>query len=93
MLRSTKGLLSPGDLVAYQQCDPRGKSKSSAIASLFDPSTQDKKEIILENGDIIRPFIHEVNVRKCMAEKRVTYSGSINSLDESGTLHSLCGMH
>ncbi len=60
VLKSTNGLLCPGDLVAYQQSDPRGKSKSSTIVSLLDSSTEDKKEIILENGDILRPFIHEV---------------------------------
>ncbi len=64
MLKSTNGLLCPGDLVAYQQSDPRGKSKSSTIVSLLDPSTQDKKEIILENGDILRPFIYEVKCEK-----------------------------
>ncbi len=52
VLKSTMSLLCPGDLVAYQQSDPRGKSKSSTIVSLLDPSTEDKKEIILENGDI-----------------------------------------
>jgi hypothetical protein len=50
--------------VAYQQKDPRGKSKSSTIVSLLDPSTQEKKEIILENGDILPPFIHEVKREK-----------------------------
>ncbi len=64
MLKSTNGLLFPGDLVAYQQSDCRGKSKSSTIVSLLDLSTEDKKEIILENGDILRPFIHEVNHEK-----------------------------
>jgi hypothetical protein len=64
VLKSTNGLLSHGDLVAYRQCDPRGKSKSSTIVSLLDPSMQDKKEIILENGDILRPFIHEVKHEK-----------------------------
>ncbi len=59
VLKSINGLLCPGDLVAYQQSDPRGKSKSSTIVSLLDLSTQDKKEIILENGDILWPFIHE----------------------------------
>ncbi len=43
VLKSTNGLLCPGNLVAYQQSDPRGKSKSSTIVSLLDPSTQDKK--------------------------------------------------
>jgi hypothetical protein len=64
VFKSTNGLLCPGDLVAYQQSDPRGKSKSSTIVSLLDPSTQDKKESILENGDILRPFIHEVKREK-----------------------------
>ena len=64
VLKSTNGLLCPGDLVAHQQSDPRGKSKSSTIVSLLDPIMQDKKEIILENGDILRPFIHEVKCEK-----------------------------
>ncbi len=42
LLKSTNGFLCPGDLVAYRQSDPRGKSKSSAIVSLLDPSTQEK---------------------------------------------------
>jgi hypothetical protein len=62
--KSTNGFLCPGDLVAYQQSDPRGKSKSSKIVSLLDPSTQEKKEITLENGDILEPFIHEVKCEK-----------------------------
>jgi hypothetical protein len=64
VLKSTNGLLYPGDLVAYQQCDPRGKSKSSTIVNLLDPSMQDKKKIILESGDILRQFIHEVKREK-----------------------------
>ena len=27
---------------------------------LFNPSTPNKKSIALENGDIIRPFVHDV---------------------------------
>jgi hypothetical protein len=50
--------------VAYQQSDPRGKSKSSAIVSLLDMSRLEKKEITLENGDILWPFIHEVTLEK-----------------------------
>jgi hypothetical protein len=49
VLKSTNGLLCLGDLVAYQQRYPRGKSKSSTIVSLLDLSTENKKEIILEN--------------------------------------------
>jgi hypothetical protein len=64
VLKSTNGLLCPGDLVAYRQSDPRGKSKSSTIVSLLDPSTQEKKEITLENGDILRPLIYEVKCEK-----------------------------
>ncbi len=58
VLKSTNGLLCPGDLVAYQQSDPRGKFKSSTIVSFLDPSMQDKKEIVLENGDILWPVIY-----------------------------------
>ncbi len=64
VLKSTNGLLCPGDLVAYQQSDHRGKSKSSTIVSLLDLSTEDKKEIILENGDILRPLRHDVKCEK-----------------------------
>jgi hypothetical protein len=64
MLKSTNGFLCPGDLVTYQQSDPRGKSKSSTIVSLHDPSTQEKEEITLENGDILQPFFHEVKREK-----------------------------
>jgi hypothetical protein len=64
VLKSTNGLLCPGDLVAYQQSDPRGKSKSSTIVNLLDLSMEDKKEIILENGDILWLFIHEVKRKK-----------------------------
>jgi hypothetical protein len=42
VLKSTNGFLCPSDLVAYRQSDPRGKSKSSTIVSLLDPSTQEK---------------------------------------------------
>jgi hypothetical protein len=68
VMKSTKDLLCPGDLVAYRQSDPRGKSKSSTIVSLLDPSMQDKKEIIVENGNILRPFIHEVKREKMYVE-------------------------
>ena len=30
------------------------------IVMLFDPSTPDQKSITLANGDIIRPFVHDV---------------------------------
>jgi hypothetical protein len=60
VLKSTNGLLCPGDLVAYCQRDNRGNTKSSTIVRLLDPSTPDKKEITLANRDILRPYIHEV---------------------------------
>jgi hypothetical protein len=63
VLKSTS-LLCPSDLVANQQSDPRGKSKSSTLFSFLDPSMQDIKESILENRDILRPFIHEVKCEK-----------------------------
>ncbi len=43
MLKSTNGLLCPGDILSYRLRIPRGKPKSSTIASLLDPSTPDKK--------------------------------------------------
>ncbi len=60
VLKSTNGLLCPGDLVAYQQSDSRGKSKSSTIVSLLDLSMQEKQKNTLENEDNLWPFIHEV---------------------------------
>jgi hypothetical protein len=48
VLKSTNGLLCPRDLMAYRQCDPRGKSKSSTIVSLIDLSMQDKKKLSLK---------------------------------------------
>ncbi len=60
VLKSTYGLLCPGDLVAYCQCDNRGNTKLSTIVRLLDPSTPDKQEITLANRDILRPYIHEV---------------------------------
>jgi len=64
VLQSTNGLLCPGDLVAYRHQDNRGYTRKSTIVCLFDPSTPDKKEIILANRDILRPYIHEVRREK-----------------------------
>ena len=56
VLKSTNGLLCPGDLVAYCQRDNRGNTKSSTIVRLLDPSTPDKKEVTLAYRDILRPY-------------------------------------
>jgi hypothetical protein len=48
VLKSTNGLLCPGDMVAYRQSDPRGKSKSSTIVSLLGPSKQTKRKLFLK---------------------------------------------
>ena len=64
VLKSTNGLLCPGDILSYQLRTPRGKPKSSTITSLLDPSTPDKKLITLENGVILKPFVHDVKRQK-----------------------------
>jgi hypothetical protein len=64
VLKSTNGLLCPGDIISYRLRTPRGKPKSSTIASLLDPSTPDKKLITLENGAILKPFVHDVKRQK-----------------------------
>jgi len=64
VLKSTNGLLCPGDILSYRLRTPRGKPKSSTIASLLDPSTPDKKLITLENGAILKPFVHDVKRQK-----------------------------
>ena len=64
VLKSTNGLLCPGDILSYRLRTPRGKPKSSTIASLLDPSTPDKKLITLENGVILKPFVHDVKRQK-----------------------------
>jgi hypothetical protein len=60
VLEDTKKLLSPGDVIKYRLRHISEKPKSSTIVMLFDPSTPDKKSITLANGDIIRPFVHDV---------------------------------
>ena len=57
VLKSTNGLLCPGDILSYRLRTPRGKPKTSTIARLLDPSTPDKKLITLENGVILKPFV------------------------------------
>ena len=64
VLKSTNGLLCPGDILSYRLRTPRGKPNSSTIASLLDPSTPDKKLITLENGVILKPFVHDVKRQK-----------------------------
>jgi len=57
-------LLCPGDILSYRLRTPRGKPKTSTIARLLDPSTPDKKLITLENGVILKPFVHDVKRQK-----------------------------
>jgi hypothetical protein len=64
MLKSTNGLLCPGDILSYCLRNPQGKPKLSTITSLLDPSTPDKKLITLENGVILKPFVHDVKQQK-----------------------------
>ncbi len=60
VLEDTNKLLSFGDVIKYRLRHISENPKSSTIVMLFDPSTPDKKFITLENGDIIRPFVHDV---------------------------------
>jgi hypothetical protein len=60
VLEDTNKLLSPGDVIKYRLRHISEKPKSLTIVMLFDPSTPDKKSITLANGDIIRPFVHDV---------------------------------
>ncbi len=46
VLKSTNGLLCPGDLVAYCHHDNRGNTKSSTIVRLLDLSTPDKIKLL-----------------------------------------------
>jgi hypothetical protein len=60
VLEDTNKLLSPGDVIKYRLRHISEKPKSLTIVMLFDSSTTDKKSITLANGDIIRPFVHDV---------------------------------
>jgi hypothetical protein len=60
VLEDTNKLLSPGDVIKYRLRHIGEKPKSSTIVMLFNPSTPNKKSITLANGDIIRPFVHDV---------------------------------
>ncbi len=60
ILEDTNKLLSPGDVIKYKLGHTSKNPKSSTIVMLFDPSTPDKMSVTLANGDIIRPFVHDV---------------------------------
>jgi hypothetical protein len=60
VLEDTNKLLSPGDVIKYRLRHISETPKSSTIVMLFNPSTPDKMSITLANGDIIRPFVHDV---------------------------------
>jgi hypothetical protein len=60
VLKDTNKLLSPGNVIKYKLRHTSKKPKSSTIVMLFDPSTPDKMSVTLANGDIIRPFVHDV---------------------------------
>jgi hypothetical protein len=60
VLEDTNKLLSPGDVIKYKLRHISDKPKSSTIVMLLDPSTPDKMSLTLANGDIIRPFVHDV---------------------------------
>ncbi len=60
VLEDTNKLLSPGDVIKYRLRHISEKPKSWTIVMLFNPSTPDKMSITLANGDIIRPFVHDV---------------------------------
>ncbi len=60
VLEDTNKLLCPGNVIKYRLRHISEKPKSSTIVMLFDPSTSDKMSITLANGDILRPFVHDV---------------------------------
>ncbi len=60
VLEDKNKLLSPGDVIKYKLRHTSEKPKSSTIVMLFNPSTPDKMSVSLANGDIIRPFVHDV---------------------------------
>jgi hypothetical protein len=60
VLEDTNKLLSPGYVIKYRLRNISEKQKSLTIVKLFDPSTPDKMSITLANGDILRPFVHDV---------------------------------
>jgi hypothetical protein len=60
VLEDTNKLLSPGDVIIYRLRQISKKPKSLTIVMLFNPSTPDKMSITLANGDIIRPYVHDV---------------------------------
>jgi hypothetical protein len=60
VLEDTNKLLCPGDVIKYRLRHISEKPKFLTIIMLFDPSTPDKMSITLANGDILRPFVHDV---------------------------------
>jgi hypothetical protein len=60
VLEDTNKPLCPGNVIKYRLRHISEKPKSSTIVMLFDPSTPDKMSITLANGDILRPFVHDV---------------------------------
>jgi hypothetical protein len=60
VLEDTNKILSPGDVIKYRLRHISEKPKSLTIVMLLNPSTPDKMSITLSNGDIIRPFVHDV---------------------------------
>ncbi len=60
VLEDTNKLLSPRDVIKYRLRHASEKPKSLTIVMLLNPSTPDKISITLANGDIIRPFVHDV---------------------------------
>ncbi len=60
MLEDTNKLFSPRDVIKYRLRHISEIPKFSTIDMLFNPSTPDKMSITLANGDIIRPFVHDI---------------------------------
>ncbi len=60
VLEDSNKLLSPGDVIKYELRHISDKPKSLIIVILLDPSTPDKMFLTLANGDIMRPFVHDV---------------------------------
>jgi hypothetical protein len=60
VLEDINKLLSPEDVIKYRLRHISEKPNFLTIVTLFDPSTPDKMSITLANGDILRPFVHDV---------------------------------
>ncbi len=67
VLEDTNKLLSQGNVIKYKLRHISYKPKSLTIVMLLDPSTPDKMFVTLANGDITRPFVHDVKRKQMYA--------------------------